>query len=175
MGQAFTSVKFGRPWIRTEESRGPWRYCGEGDLGMCAITRTAVSMLVEDPIFGWTVFGGNMTEEKKHFSVYPDDGARIRFRLINDKIRLGLELDRDNWSATSPIMVNKNMKSMELKLENGTGNKHTTRLTVETKGARSPKLSANGKNLVSMQDRYGNYFFDIPVEGESIDLKLSWN
>ena len=175
MGQAFTSVKFGTPWIRTEEARGPWRYCGEGDLGMCAITRTAVTMLVDDPIFGWSIFGGNMTEEQNQFAVYPDDGTRTRFRIVNDKIRLGVELDRDNWSATQPIIVNKNMKSMELKLENGTGNRHTTRLTVDAKGARNPKLNVNGKNISSKQDRYGNWIFEFGVEGELSTLKFSWS
>ncbi|MDH6311666.1 hypothetical protein M2137_000425 [Parabacteroides sp. PFB2-10] len=174
IGQAFTSVKFGSNWILTEESRGPWRYCGEADLGMCAITRTAATMLVDDPIFGWSVFGGNMTEEQKQFAVYPDDGARIRFRIVNDKIRIGLELNRDNWSATQPIVVNKNMKSVELKLENGTGNKHTTRLTVEAKGTGSPRLTADNKTIHSKQDRYGNYVFEIPVEGEGCTLKVTW-
>ena len=174
MGQAFTTAKFGQPWIRTEESRGPWRYCGEGDLGMCAITRTAVTMLIDDPIFGWTVFGGNMTEEQKHFAVYPDDGARIRFRIVTDKIRLGVELERDNWPASNPIIVNKDMKSMELKLENTAGNKHTTRLTVDAKGVRSPRLNVDGKNIASKQDRYGNYIFEIPVEKKEYVLTMSW-
>jgi hypothetical protein len=174
MGQSLITVKYGRSWVGNDEPRGPIHLCGEADLGMCAITRTAVTMLVNDPIFGWTVFGGNMSEEQKQFAIYPDDGARIRFRLINDKIRLGLELDRDNWSATSPVIVNKDLKSMELKLENGAGNKHSTRLTVEAKGARSPKLTADGKNITSKQDRYGNYIFEIPVEGQESTLKLAW-
>ncbi|MCL1908086.1 MAG: DUF5695 domain-containing protein [Holophagaceae bacterium] len=174
MGQAFTSVKFGRPWIRTEEARGPWRLCGEGDLGMCAITRTAVAMLVDDPIFGWSVFGGNMSEEPKHFAVYPDDGTRTRFRVVNDKIRVGLELERDNWSITKPIIVNKDMRSMELKLENATGNKHLTRLVVDARGARNPRLNADGKNIVSKRDRYGNFVFEIPIEQQESTLKVSW-
>ncbi|MDH6311667.1 hypothetical protein M2137_000426 [Parabacteroides sp. PFB2-10] len=174
MGQAFTSVKFGRPWIGTEESRGPWRYCGEGDLGMCAITRTAVAMLVDDPIFGWSIMGGNLTEDSKQFSVYPDDGTRTRFRIINDKIRLGLELNRDNWSATKPIIVNKNLRNMELTLENGTGNKHTTTLLVETKGASNPRLSVDGKNISAKRDRYGNYVFEFAMEQKESSLKLTW-
>ena len=175
IGQAFTSVKFGTPWIRTEESRGPWRYCGEGDLGMCAITRTAVSMLVDDPIFGWTVFGGNMSEDQKQFIVYPDDGIRTRFRVINNKIRLGLELDRDNWSSSKPILVSKNMRSMELSLENGIGYKHSTRLTVEANGVRNPSLSVDGKNISSERDRYGNYVFEFPIVQQECNLKLTWH
>ena len=176
MSQLYMSVKVGSPLPGASllESRGPLRYCGEGDLGMCAITRSAVTMLVDDPVFGWTVFGGNMSEESKQFSVYPDDGCRIRFRLINDNIRLGLELDRDNWSAANPIMVNKDMKSMDLKLENATGNKHTARLTVDAKGARNPRLSVDGKNISSKRDRYGNYVFEIPVEQKESSLKLTW-
>jgi hypothetical protein len=116
-----------------------------------------------------------MTKEQKQFAVYPDDGARIRFRIVNDKIRIGLELDRDNWSSTNPVIVNKDMKSMELKLENGTDNKHTTRLTVEAKGASNPRLSVDGKNITSKRDHYGNYIFEISVELQVSNLKLTWN
>jgi hypothetical protein len=175
MGQALTTVKFGRPWILTEESRGPWRFCGEGDLGMCAITRTAVAMLVEDTIFGWTIFGGNMSEEKKQFLVYPDDGTRTRFRIVNDKLRLGLELERDNWSATRPILVDKDMKGMELTLDNGTGNRHTTRLLLDAKGASAPRLLADGKRIAtSTRDKYGNYVFEIPVSEPQTTLNVTW-
>ena len=174
LGQNFISSKVGRNWGGTDELRGPSRYCGEGDLGLCAITRTAVTMLVNDPIFGWTAFGGNLTEDTSRFSVYSDDGARIRFRIVNDNIRVGLELDRDNISGTQPVIVNKDLKSMELKLENGSGNKHTTRITVDMKGASNPRLTADGKNISSKRDRYGNWIFDVPVEKSEALLKMTW-
>ena len=173
MGQAFTSVKYGRPWILTDESRGPWRYCGEGDLGMCAITRTAATMLVNDPIFGYIVYGGNMEEGKFDYKIIPDDGARIRFRIIDNKTRIGIELDRDNWSDTSPVSVQKNGKRMNLTLANATGDKHTTRLTVEMIGNGSPKLTANGAKIKHIRD-HGNYIFEIPVDIKETAIQLEW-
>ena len=177
IGQSYISYKFGSManWGGAQDARGAWKYDMEGDLGWCAITRTAVTMLVEDPIFGWTVFGGNMTEDSKQFAVSQEDGVRIRFRIINDKIRVGVELDRDNWSATSPVIVNKDMRSMELKLVNAIGDKHTTRLTVNAiKGVRSPKVSVDGRNISFKLDRYGNYVFAISVERPESTVKVSW-
>ena len=177
IGQAFISYKFGgmANWGGAGDPRGAWRYDMEGDLGLCAITRTAATMLVDDPIFGWTVYGGKMSEERSRFAVYCEDGVRTRFRIVNDKIRVGVELNRDNWSADQPVIVSKDWKSMELKLVNATGDKHTTRLTFDAaKGARNPKLSVNGKNIPSKRDKYENWVFDIPVEGKESNVKLTW-
>jgi hypothetical protein len=174
IGQAFTSLKYGRPWILQDEARGPWRYCGEGDLGMCAITRTAATWLVNDPLFGWIVYGGNVSEEAKQFAVYPDDGARIRFRIVAADIRLGLEIDRDNWSATSPLTVQKDLKGLKFQLENTGGNTHTTRLKVEMKGAKSPRLTLNGRPVAATRDRYENYLFELPVEAAANTIALTW-
>ena len=176
IGQAFISYKFGgmANWGRAQSSRGAWEYDMEGDLGWCAITRTAVTMLVDDPIFGWMVYGGNLNEEPNRFAVYSDDAARIRFRVVNDNIRVGLELERDNISGTRPIIVNKDMKSMELTLENGVNYKHTTRIKVDAKGASNPRLTADGKNISSKRDRYGNWIFDVPVDKSETLLKMTW-
>jgi hypothetical protein len=176
MGQAYISYKFGgmSNWGAAQSSRGPWEYDMEGDLGWCAITRTAMTMLVDDPIFGWTVFGGNLVENANQFAVTSDDGCRIRFRIVNNQIRVGLELERDNISATKPILVNKDMRSMEFTLENGVDYRHTSRLKVDAQGARNPSLTVDGKRVSSKEGRYGDWIFEFPVEKKESVLKLSW-
>ena len=64
---------------------------------------------------------------------------------------------------------------MELRLENGIGDKHTTRLTVEANGARNPRLSVDGKNISSKRDRFGNFIFEFQVEQKESLLKVSWS
>jgi hypothetical protein len=175
IGQAFTTAKYGRLWIQQEEARGSWCYCGEGDLGFCAITRTAATWLVADPLFGWGVYGGNLSENAQEFLVYSNDGTRIRFRIVNDTIRAGIELDRDNWSATTPVAVRRDMRSITLALENATGDSHTTRVKVENvKGIKRPGMTLDNRPVSCTQDRYKDYIFEIPVTSGTHTLRIAW-
>lgn len=135
IGQAYTSEKFGKPWIGTEEERGPWRFCGEGDLGMCAITRTATSILVEDPLFGWVYYGGNMNIlGDGRYELYPDDGVRQDMWIVSGKSRIHLKLNRDNWSKDSPAVIDLKRRTAKLTIANGHDSAHETELEVETIG-----------------------------------------
>lgn len=174
MGQAFTPVKFGRPWIGTEEARGPWRYCGEGDLGMCAVTRVAATVLADDPTFGWTLFGGKMTEENGRFYILPDDGVRQKFWVVTDDFRMGLEIDRDNWSATQPLIVGEELQEMELTLVNAVTEKHTTLLKIFVPDGKIPELILNGRRLSARQTDRGYWSWKIPVDAPAVSLRLQW-
>jgi hypothetical protein len=174
LGQAYTNLKYGHPWIQTDEVRGPWRFCGEGDLGMCAFTRTAVTILANDPVFGWTLYGGNIDEASDKFTIWPDDGARVRFWMVNDENRVGVELNRDNFSMDKPMIVSKNRKEMEINIENTVGGSHTTTVKVELQGAQRPTLNYKGRNISSKKDRYGAWLFDIPVDSGMNTAKLTW-
>ena len=163
MGQAFTPTKYGRAWIGTEEGRGPWRYCGEGDLGMCAITRTAATILVDDPLFGWTLYGGNLTEGKDAFSFIPEDGVSRSLYLVTDDRRVGIAIDRGHWSADTLVCVRRDQSRMTLPVE--TGGKAVT-LTVDPlrEDMRAPLVRAAGKRLQPRKDRYGRWLFDLPAD-----------
>ena len=147
MGQAYTSQKFGHPWIGTEESRGPWRFCGEGDLGMCAITRTATSILVKDSIFGWFYYGGNMEKLGEGiYKLYPDDGVRQDMWIITGKSRLHLKLNRDNFSLRQPMIVDVIRKKATVVVERASNDSHNLVLNIEAIEC-EPQIKLN-KNIV---------------------------
>jgi hypothetical protein len=50
-GWAFEPQKYATPWIQKPQGRGPWVYDGEIDLGFGGATRTASTVVTNDPIF----------------------------------------------------------------------------------------------------------------------------
>ena len=168
LGQAFTPLKVGRAWIGTEEVRGPWRYCGEGDLGMCAVTRTAATVLAEDPTFGWILYGGNLEEGADGFRFVPADGVNRRLYLVSGKIRSGISLDRGHWSETEAVRVGKNLRRVDLTVS---GAKQAT-LTVERLAGRGvPSVRVAGRTVRPVKDVRGAYRFALP-EGENLPLTV---
>lgn len=170
MGQAFTNYKYSSAWIGTQEPRGPWRYCGEGDLGLCAVTRTAETILTDDPIFGMVVYGGRQVRiDDNSISFIPDDGMREKIGIvIGEKVRFEVSLDRDNWSDSKPVIVDRKFKRIDLVLENATGSGHKTVLKVSS--ARS--VSMDGKKLPYKVDSYGNKVYDLAVNAKSHNLTI---
>ncbi len=151
LGWAFQTSKHGRPWIRQSEDRGPWRYDGEGNLGMGAVTRTAATILTEDPIFGWLAYGGILNRTAEGFEVHPRDGVRIRFWLVDGDHRLGLELERDGWSPEMPVRVDDDLARLRLVVQNRTGTQHVNRLFLRTPNGVEWKVSFDGEELTPEQ------------------------
>lgn len=149
LGQAFTPFKQSNTWVGYVEERGPWRYDGEQNLGMGAVTRMAATILAKDPMFGWIAYGGKLEVKNDNYAVIPRDGVRIRFWLIDDQQRVGIELDRDGFKKEYPIKVNKNRDRIEFVLENRTAKSHQTRLTIDVKGSEKWTLNLDGKVLQS--------------------------
>ena len=171
MGQAFTPMKFGSAWIGTQESRGPWRYCGEGDLGMCAITRTAATILAQDPRFGWTLYGGNLQDDSKSFRFIPEDGVQRCLYLISDKQRIGLSINRGHWSETVPVSISKNLHVVQATVQ--TGGKSVELIFERLKGKGSPTVRANGTRLQPTIDKYGRYVYQLPSNEEvKVEIRI---
>lgn len=142
MGQSFTPVKYGHAWIGTDEERGPWRYCGEGDLGLCAVNRVAATVLVQDPVFGWIVYGGRVeTSAGGEMKVYPDDGQRTRFWIVTDRLRQGYEVKNGNWSSSEPITVSRDLRKVTLPTESPEAAAKKVSLSSTTVKGRAPKVS----------------------------------
>ena len=168
MGQAFTPLKYGGAWIGTQEARGPWRYCGEGDLGMCAITRTACCVLAQDPLFGWTLYGGNLSVDKKGFSFIPEDGVSRSIYLIKDNLRVGISIDKGHWSTTEPVQVDAKLKRVILPVD-----EECRTLTVDPiRGHLRPVVHCGGRRLKASRDRYGRYCYAVPAGGQVLDVTL---
>lgn len=160
MGQAFSPTKFGGTWIGTQEPRGPWRYCGEGDLGMCAITRTACTILADDPLFGWTLYGGELSVLDGVFRFVPEDGVSQRIYLVSDARRIGITLDKGHWSSTDPVTVKADFSTCRLPV---VSDGQPVTLTLEAlKGRLTPRVRCAGRTLKPTRDRYGRYCYLLP-------------
>jgi len=157
---AFSLMNTGRPdanygyWFPGKENDGAmgqsfrdggaYHYDGEQNLGMGAVTRMAATILAKDPLFGWIAYGGKLEQTGETFSVWPRDGVRIRFWLIDDDQRVGVELERDGFKKESPITVNAERDRIGLVIENRTGTPHRTRLILDGQGHEGWSLAVDG-------------------------------
>ena len=169
IGQAFTNYKYASTWIGFPEGRGPWRYCGEGDLGLCAVTRTAETILADDPVFGWTLYGGReFVNTVNGFSFIPDDGMRERMAVVSDKRKFEFMIDRDNWSDTVPVTIDSKLRTVSVVIDNASGTSHTTLLS--TSSARS--VTIDGKRLPSTKDSDGRQVFALPISNSRHIIRI---
>ena len=140
-GWAFESQLHTNTWIQKPQGRGPWYYDGEVDLGYGGATRSAATILTEDPIFGWTALGGTLRLLDRRMEVIPRDGLRTRFFYRPRKDGAGgnstgpgdgfdLELDRDGFAKDKAIVIDQKANTVEIEIENRTGDNHITTLTL---------------------------------------------
>jgi hypothetical protein len=151
MGWAFMESKTGRAWIRKDIDRGAWYYDGEADLGNGAIFRTAQTVLSDDPLFGWTAYGGVLSQAKKGFYIIPRDGVRSRFSIVTEKVRKTLSLDHDGFAAEKQILVTPALDKVTFTLENRAGGSHNTILTVTTPEGTEPVVTVDGKKVKAVK------------------------
>ena len=161
VGWAFMSSKFGRAWIRKDVPRGAWHYDGEIDLGLGAATRTSISLIVEDPLFGWVAYGGRLSEDMNAFNLIPRDGLRSRFGFVTETDRFTMEFERDGFAAEENIRLLKTHKGINCKIENRSGDKHTTLLKMYIKEPRQVIL--DGISL------------DIHNTGQAFEVEIPFN
>lgn len=164
LAQCFTPTKYAAAWIGTEEKRGPWRYCGEGDLGMCAITRMATSILTVDPVFGVLAYGASLSDQNEDaYRMYVWDGVRNQCWIVGKGKRYGMRLNRDHIAGNKPLEVTTDFSSATFVLSNYTQNKHTTFLTVEVIGNEIPRVTVDGKRMKPAIIAKGKFEYALPV------------
>jgi hypothetical protein len=171
LGWAFQREKFGGVWNQKQEPRGSWRYDGEGNLGMGAVTRMASTILTEDPLFGWLAYGGTLENNENGFEILPKDGVRIRFWLVEPDYRLGVELSRDRWSDTQPIEVNAERTRMQFPVTNTYGDEHITELTLSTNNGQWD-VSLDGESLEGTDIGNGQYEYELPISQSQHILEI---
>jgi hypothetical protein len=138
--------------------RGPWGVDGEIDHGLVAGIEAATSIIVNDPIFGWVGYGAKCHEEAEELHIHPRDGVRQSLHLINGEQRFCIQLDRDGFSKTQAIIVDKNLKQLQFHCEHR--DESRSPITVQI-------LSMGLKGLVKVQEHR------IPNKASSKAFELS--
>lgn len=171
VGWAFVRFKETYAWSQNEV-RGSARYDGEANLTLAALTRTAATILTEDPVFGWFAYGGRLTESAAAFEVLPRDGVRTRFWLVDDDHRLGLQLARDGWSASRPIVVSRDRNQIDLIVENRTGTEHSNRLELEVRAGEAEWEVLFDGTALQPENRGVRSLYHFDVTGAEHELTL---
>ncbi len=179
-GWQFMSQKHGRAWMGTDVPRGPWHYDGEIDLGFGGALRTAATVVTEDPIFGWVAYGGVLEEAGGRLSVIPRDGLRQRLAVVLTDprpLRFKLELDRDGFQPESRIGIDKQLKKITFKLENRTGDRHTTLLKLSCHPTADYEVFLDGKKVSLARTGIWNYPWQaaLSVKEESSTVEIRRN
>jgi len=168
LGMAFMSAKHDRAWYQKDEDRGAWRYDGEQNLGMAVVTRSASTILSNDPLFGWIAYGGNLSKNASEFRIRPADGVGLRFWVVTDTLRVGAELDRDAWTD---VVVSRDLDEIELTLETQDGS-HKTKLTLHTYGNQAWVVYQDGRRLtVQPNEKQVNYTLNVTDSQHTITIK----
>jgi len=171
-GWSFMAAKTGRAWIGKQVDRGPWFYDGEIDLGYGGALRSAATVLTNDRIFNWTVYGGAYEAAGDRMLIEPRDGLRQRFYVIipNPPVgtrtrtgvvtepmrRLKIELDRDGFSAGEKIVVD-SQTNISFNVENRTGDNHKTGLMLSFPEGHTYTVRHNGTPVVLAKTNNWDY------------------
>ena len=135
-GWAFEPQKYATPWVQKPQGRGPWVYDGEIDLGFGGATRTASTVVTNDPIFGMVAYGGELTKKNNLLYIIPKDGLRKKINYRNGDYKIDIELLRDGFKLNEAVLIDPTGKSLQFTIENRTSDAHTLPLMLNgLKGA----------------------------------------
>jgi len=164
-GWAFEPQKYASTWIQKPQGRGPWYYDGEIDLGFGGATRSAATIITEDPVFGMIAYGGNIQMQGSILSVVPKDGLRARFYYHAKGEKMDLVLMQDGFARDKMISVDTQAKALTFTVENRTNNNHNAGL--QLKGLEgSYVLQVKGqKEVVLLFVKNEAQTLQIPVSG----------
>jgi hypothetical protein len=151
--------------------RGAWFYSAEEDVGYCAAIRTHATILAKDPIFGDIAYGGVLTRAGNSVSVIPRDGLRVRFHVVRGDQRVHLELDHDGFAKEQPIAVADDLSRIAFTVENRTGGKHTTGLTIAGLPAGSFNVILDGRR-VSTLSAGRTERIALPIAGATVSVRI---
>jgi Family of unknown function (DUF5695) len=131
-GWAFESQQYASTWIGKPQGRGPWYYDGEIDLGFGGATRTAATVVTDDPIFGRVVYGGKWSADRGRLVISPCDGLRVRLFCRLDSLSFDLLLQRDGFTRDRSVTIDPSGRLLSFVVENRAGDTHE--LPIELKG-----------------------------------------
>ncbi len=145
-GWAFEPQKSANTWLQKPQGRGVWAYDGEIDLGFGGATRSAATIVTDDPVFGLVAYGGDLSLKGDEMHVLPKDGLRTRFSSRVKDNNFDLELIRDGFEKDVAVVVSPAGKMLEFSLENRSNDAHEVFLKI--KGlVGNYRVSINGRNF----------------------------
>lgn len=112
----FEPQPFGRTWLGPRHQHGRWQYSCEIDLGFCGALRGAALILVDDPLFGLTVYGGSIRDGGDRWFLSPEDGVSRRLHVLSKGIKMHFEMDAVSFSDNRGIQLAKDLSWVHLPL-----------------------------------------------------------
>jgi hypothetical protein len=185
-GWQFESSRTGKAWMASEAPehslvpRGPWRYDGEIDLGFGGALRMAQTLVTDDPLFGWTAYGGQLSEQDGILRVIPRDGLGKRFNMVRRDprsptqfLRFKLQLSRDGFSKDAPIEAAKDMSRFRFTIDTRGAGGFPGDLMLDLPYGATFTVTLNGREL-SMEPS-GNWDHpwrvSLPIEAGELEIK----
>lgn len=158
-GGGFEPSPYGETWLEQPHHRGSWYYSCEIDLGFTGYLRAARTVLAEDPVFGWTCYGGSLTVAREGYEILPADGLNRRFNLIGAKHRLHVEVA---GNEIAKIRLSKHFGALDIELKSSSRCRVLLRGSAETVffNCKETKLKTNG-------------WIQVDLEGQDFSLKLA--
>jgi hypothetical protein len=156
--------------------RGAWPYDGEIDLGYGAGLRMAATIVADDPLFGLIAYGGTLGAGERDLSVVPRDGLRQRFAVMLSSGRLRLELDRDGFTAGSPVVVSRTLRRVTFTLENRSADPHVCGLRLAPPGGGTGwRVMVNGRRVAVHASGDAEYplHVDVPIAGDATRVEIA--
>ncbi len=160
-GWAFEPQQTANTWIMKPQSRGPWYYDGEIDLGYGGATRTAATVITQDPVFGLIAYGGTLTVQGQTLQVIPKDGLQRKIYYRQAGKKLDIELARDGFAGSEQVIIDP-ARSLRFTLENRTADTHQTGITLRGLSGKFT-ITVDGKNLPPVQLKEEGSDITIPV------------
>lgn len=165
-GWAFEPQKYATPWIQKPQGRGPWFYDGEIDLGFGGATRMAATVVTNDPIFGLVAYCGDLKQSGEFLHITPKDGLHTKFYYRNGT-NIDVELNRDGFAKDKFITLESSGKSLQLILENRTGDGHNTQITLRGLSG-NYDVKSNGKTIQQISFNKEGSVITLPMQGRGM-------
>jgi hypothetical protein len=171
----FEPRPWGYAWLGNKEmGRGPWWYDGEIDLGFLGALRTAATVVVDDPIFGFYAYGGELRRDEKVTEVIPKDGLRARFHVLIGGERLHILLGRDGFAEGQAVSFTHGLGEIKFTLENRGGGEHDTRVGVAGLPVGDYQLFVGGRAAQKFSSKGAEEEnVVIPIDAATVAVKIA--
>ena len=162
-GWAYEPKIVNKPWGIPPINRGIWNVDGEIDMGLGSSIDSLCTIVVQDPNFGTVCYGGSLEITEDQYKIYSLDGIGRRLNIRLKGLLIDIELDRDQFSNSEPIYLNKDLELLSFYINNTTMDDHCTIIKVSGLENNPYKLFVNAQHRIDMDQNKG-IEISIPVK-----------